>query len=331
MSTIRFIDLFCGLGAFHEAFKRYENAKCVFACDIDDNVRRIYELNHGIKPFGDITKVKPEEVTDHDVLCAGFPCQPFSIAGKKNGFNDDVKGNLFFDILRVIDVKEPPYIVLENVKNITSIDDCKTFERIVQELEKRDYNVSYRLLNAVDYGSPQHRERMFIIAVKYGRNPFVFPFPDTTNIANCVKDILTNIEHEGDLVRWQEKYDMKNVKESKSSKKKPKMIFTLHNKLSGKGGRQGERIYDVNFPGITICAASGGPGSKTGLYKTNEDTIRRLNVVECLRMFGFPDDFKYLEVVDENKMLFYLGNSIVVNVAQSIVDEVLRAFKDQST
>lgn len=318
MSNLRFIDLFCGLGAFHHVLKKY-NGECVFACDIDERVRTIYEQNHGVKPDGDINEIDITNIPEHDVLCAGFPCQSFSIAGKKEGFDDVNKGQLFFSILKIIDAKLPQVVILENVKNIATIDSGNTLKRIVSELQKREYVVSCKVLNAVYYGSPQCRERMFIVALQ-GDTPFEFPTEDRDNIVN-----VRSIVHDNDTndnLAIEDKYTLKEMN-SKDFPHKPKIVYSLVNKKTGKGGRQGERVYDIDHPGATICASSGGPGSKTGLYMIN-NKIRRLNVTECLRMFGYPDDYKY--EVDDNRMLFYLGNSIVTNVIDAIVTQLLTTY-----
>lgn len=323
---LRFVDLFCGLGVFHMAFRKHDGT-CVFACDIDDRVRKIYELNHKIKPSSDINKVNISDIPDHDVLCAGFPCQPFSIAGNKEGFADDVKGNLFFKILEIVDEKNPKAIILENVKNILTIDNGNAIRTILQTLEERNYKTHYKVLNSVFYGSPQCRERLFIIAIKNGITERLFEFPEgNKNEIKQVKEILdedTNKKLRPSL----EKYDMVKVEE-RNIAHKPKMLYKLINKETQKGGRQGERIYDTNHPGPTVCASSGGPGSKTGLYKVGNE-IRKLSVQETLKMFGFPNDYKY-DNLDCNKMLFYLGNSIVVNVAQAVVDRLCRTLVEQN-
>jgi site-specific DNA-cytosine methylase len=147
---IKYIDLFCGLGAFHTAFDFISNShikyNCVFACDIDDNVRKIYKANYKIEPTGDINNIDIAKIPDFDILCGGFPCQPFSIAGKKEGFDDKIKGNLFFSILKIIDIKNPNTIILENVKNLLTINNGETFRTIKSELEKRGYFISYKII-----------------------------------------------------------------------------------------------------------------------------------------------------------------------------------------
>jgi DNA (cytosine-5)-methyltransferase 1 len=314
VEKIRYIDLFCGLGAFHAAFNTSKHFECVLACDIDEGVRKIYEANYGLKPHGDIRKLDILSMPDFDILCAGFPCQPFSIAGNGEGFNDTEKGNLFYDILNIIDGKNPKMCLLENVKNLKTHDEGRTYETIESELKKRGYLVTSRCCNSVDYGSPQARTRIFIVGTKM---PFVIPEPTITTFTP-VSAILDATVTDNSRV----KLHNYNLVEKKGVSKpgKPHILYDLISKVTGKGGRQGERVYDVDNVGITVCASSGGPGAKTGLYKVG-DVIRRLSVRETLGMFGFSSDYNFAETTDENS-LFYLGNSIVVNVPLSFVPVV---------
>jgi len=193
---VRYIDLFCGLGAFHTAFNSSkENFKCVLACDIDDGARRIYEANYGLKPEGDIRKIDLATMPDFEIICAGFPCQPFSIAGKQEGFKDEVKGNLFYDILKIIDAKNPPMCILENVKNLETHDNGNTYKTIIAELKKRNYLVTSKVINATDYGSPQARQRIFIIATR--DKEFTIPVP--TKTTNPVSTIIDKTVEKSDL------------------------------------------------------------------------------------------------------------------------------------
>jgi DNA (cytosine-5)-methyltransferase 1 len=316
---IRYADLFCGLGAFHQSFKSHSEFKCEFACDIDQKVRKIYETNHGLEPFGDINLIDSNSVPDVDLLCAGFPCQPFSIAGLQMGF-DDTNGNLFYEILRFVDAKSPKMVILENVKNLQSHDSGRTFLTIKKSMEDRGYGFSSKVLNAAHYGSPQCRQRIFMVCLKGGGE---FHFPETHKEQNTVSSILTESSDS-----WSdEKYSLVE-KKSKSSPFKPKILYDVLLRSTNKGGRQGERIYDSGSCGVTICAQSGGPGAKTGLYKVG-DKVRRLNVQECLRMFGFPCDYNFLDASEEQK-IFYLGNSIVVNVIDALVPGILEFFKTRA-
>uniref|UniRef100_A0A6C0D2F5 DNA (cytosine-5-)-methyltransferase n=1 Tax=viral metagenome TaxID=1070528 RepID=A0A6C0D2F5_9ZZZZ len=310
-NKLRYIDLFCGLGAFHSAFDSLKKYTCVFACDIDENVRKIYQENYGIKPAGDINEVNIENIPEFDILCAGFPCQPFSIAGKKEGFDDKVKGNLFYSILKIIDIKSPSMIVLENVKNLLTINEGETFHIIQTELEKRGYILNFKIIDS-KYYSPQSRQRLFIIGNKTKK--YEFPIIPTSIIP--VSSIIDATETK---YLNCDKYDLEPC--TKNSTPGCKMVFKLIHKITKKGGRQGERVYSIDSCGPTICATSGGPGAKTGLYYVNEK-VRRLNVKESLKMFNFDETYKWTNIVKEEEMLFYLGNSIVVNVLKSILENI---------
>jgi DNA (cytosine-5)-methyltransferase 1 len=312
---VKYVDVFRGLGAFHTAFNRnnklQNNTKyiCVFACDINEGVRNIYEENYGIKPDGDINKINIDEIPDFDILCAGFPCQPFSIAGSQKGFGDENSGNLFYKILEIIDKKQPNILMLENVKNLYTIHKGETFKIIKNELEKRGYNVSYKVIDSRYYNSPQSRNRIYIICNK--DTNYIF-----REINNPIVPVSTIIDNNiTDYFNYKEKYKLEKCS------RKGMMKYKLINKKTGKGGRQGERVYDLSKCGPTICASSGGPGAKTGLYDFDEK-IRTLSIKETLKMFGFEPTYKYETLSNQKKMLFYLGNSIVVNVLEELIKDL---------
>lgn len=313
--VVKYIDLFCGLGAFHTAFNKNNNSQnkikyhCVFASDIDEGIQKIYNENYGIKPEGDINKINIDNIPDFDILCAGFPCQPFSIAGNQKGFEDKTRGNLFYKILEIIDKKQPNTLILENVKNLHTIHNGETFKIIRTELENRGYNVSYKVIDSRYYNSPQSRQRIYIICdnnkmytFKKINNPIV---PVSTIIDNSVVDFFD----------FAEKYRLEKCSGNSMMK------FKLINKKTGKGGRQGERVYDITKCGPTICASSGGPGAKTGLYYF-DGKIRTLSINETLKMFGFYETYKYNSLSKKKNMLYYLGNSIVVNVLEELIKEL---------
>ena len=316
----RFIDLFCGLGAFHTAFAA--DFECVFACDINDGVRAIYKANYGLEPAADIRAVDAAALPDFEILCAGFPCQPFSIAGNQEGFKDQEKGNLFFDVLRIMDAKKPRVCILENVKNLETHDEGRTFKRIKEELEKRQYVVSAKVLNAADYGSPQARQRIFIMAVLGGP---AFTFPEAAKTVVPVSSIIDSTVSTFWNSTGYTLVPMPSEGQAgqAATNNRPRILYNVISNKSKKGGRQGERVYDVAAVGITICASSGGPGAKTGLYKVGADAkaVRRLTVKEGLGMFGFPATYKFPGVKTED-CLFYLGNSIVVNVPTALLPAV---------
>jgi DNA (cytosine-5)-methyltransferase 1 len=159
--SLKFIDLCCGIGGFHQALSKMDH-ECVLACDIDKNCREIYEINYNVKPDVDLCKLDIESIPDFDILCAGFPCQPFSKAGSQSGFKDS-RGNIFFDICKIIDFHKPKYIILENVRNLVSHDGGKTFNIILSTLEDLNYDVKHIILNALYFSVPQHRERILIM------------------------------------------------------------------------------------------------------------------------------------------------------------------------
>lgn len=163
-SNITFVDLFCGIGSFHYSFTKL-NWKCVMSCDINDVARKTYKENYGLLPLGDISEIEPNNIPDYDVLCAGFPCQPFSQCGQHRGF-DDKRGILFFNIMKFVDYHRPKIIILENVQGLLNHDSGKTFERIRQEIEQTGYTISYKVLKCSDYGIPQMRKRLFIIGIR---------------------------------------------------------------------------------------------------------------------------------------------------------------------
>lgn len=312
---IRYVDLFCGLGAFHQAFKKRPEFECVFACDINERVRRVYEANHGLAPSGDIRKVDASSLPDFDIICAGFPCQPFSIAGLRKGFEDD-NGNLFYEVLRFADAKKPRMMILENVKNLKGHDGGRTYLSIKSMVEERGYKFFSKVMDSSHYGSPQCRQRIFMVAVRDGD----FDFPQRQSSHVPVSSVLDS----SDRSSWDDSGYYLVSKNSALRPFKPRILFDIHSNKTKKGGRQGERIYDVNACGVTVCASSGGPGAKTGLYKIG-DSVRRLNPIECLAMFGFPHSYDFLDSTDQQKM-FFLGNSIVVNVVDAMVPEVMKNF-----
>ena len=315
IKAVKYIDLFCGLGAFHTAFNRNNILQnkvkytCVLACDINEGIRNIYEENYGIKPKGDINEINIDTMPDFDILCAGFPCQPFSIAGSQKGFKDETKGNLFYKILEIIDKKNPEILMLENVKNLHTIHKGETFKIIKTELENRGYNVNYKVIDSRYYNSPQSRQRIYIICNKNKS----YTFKEINNPVVPVSTIIDNTITE--FFDFTPKYKLEKCSG------KGMMKYKLINKKTGKGGRQGERVYDITKCGPTICASSGGPGAKTGLYYF-DGKIRTLSVNETLKMFGFNETYKFECLSNKKHMLFYLGNSIVVNVLEELIKDL---------
>ena len=219
--SLRFIDLFAGLGGFHFALSELGH-KCVFASELREDLRKLYAINFpGTRIEGDITKIDPRDIPAHDILCAGFPCQPFSQAGKRQGFNDEkARGNLFYTICDIIDVHHPRYILLENVSNLKGHDNGNTWSTIKRMLEERDYNVKEQILSPHQFGViPQHRRRIYIVCENLQFNSlvdFVFPKP-SKNIKCDIKRIIDEDdidyipikeETRQQLTLWQEFIDL---------------------------------------------------------------------------------------------------------------------------
>ena len=191
---VKFIDLFCGIGGFHQALKNMKG-ECVYACDIDENCRKVYEENYKLKPESDITKMKIEAISPFDVLCAGFPCQPFSKAGYQKGFNDD-RGNLFYNICDIIKIHTPKYLLLENVRNLASHDNGNTWKVIYENIDKLGY-YTYELpviLNVLHFNVPQNRERVIIMCKRKDLGELqtlpVIPKHPKTSLTTQIKDIM---------------------------------------------------------------------------------------------------------------------------------------------
>lgn len=192
MNEPRFVDLFCGIGGFHQALSQL-GGKCVWACDIDASCRNTYHANYGLQPESDITRIPASEIPAHDILCAGFPCQSFSKAGKRNGFADTTKGTLFFDVLRILDYHKPEFAILENVRNLASHDGGNTWRVIHKSLTETGYSVSERpvIFSPHYIGIPQHRERVFILCVRSDKGEVPAFDVNTDNTPVCsVESVL---------------------------------------------------------------------------------------------------------------------------------------------
>ncbi len=322
LKEYKFIDLFAGIGGFHYALKSF-GAECVFASEIDKKASDVYFINHKLKPKGDITQIDETEIPEHDVLCGGFPCQAFSISGKQKGF-EDTRGTLFFDIARIVNYRKPKILFLENVKNFTKHNKGQTIKTVISTLEKLNYTVYYKVLNTSDFGLPQNRERVYIVAfnkIEYGEINFSFP---NMKIASSLEDILETNSLKGkviqrdDVVFYKDFNFNKNIFGEVDIPNKPIQIGKVN-----KGG-QGERIYHQKGHAITLSAHGGGVGSKTGLYKINE-VVRKLSPKECARLQGFPESFIMPESVSEAQKQF--GNSVSINTLQYIIKEIIKAIK----
>ena len=315
MEKVNYIDLFCGVGGFRHALNS-PNTRCVFSSDIDPDARLIYGQNWGEIPAGDISQVEVAEIPAHDVLCGGFPCQPFSISGNQGGF-EDARGTLLHEILRIARYHQPRVLFLENVKNFLGHADGKTLATTLRLLNRVGYDVHYSLLNASYYGVAQKRERVYFVCFRkdLGITDFQFPKPSDEDVA--VEDIVLpgNDPRLDDLII--ERTDLR-MKENLPADRENR---TLRIGTVGKGG-QGERVYSPKGHAITLSAFGGGIGAKTGMYLM-DGKIRRLHPEECRRLMGFPDGFKLHDRPNVSYKQF--GNSVAVPVVRKIFQSTLHA------
>lgn len=313
---LKFIDLFAGIGGFRIALESF-GEQCVYTSEWDKHSQKTYEANFGEIPDGDITKIDEKDIPSHDIICAGFPCQAFSISGKQRGF-EDVRGTLFFDVARIAKHHKPKVLFLENVKNFAKHDDGNTLKTVLEVLDDIGYKAFYQVLNASFYGQPTARERIYIVAFRkdLGINSFDFPKPQHKNV--ILKDLLDEkVEDKYFIVRDDVKIE---GQESESSDllgnypQKPVRVGTIN-----KGG-QGERIYSIYGHTITLTACGGGAAS-TGAYLLG-NKIRKLTPRECARVMGFPDDFQI--PVSDTQAYKQFGNSVVVPVLQAVYSQILK-------
>lgn len=313
-----FIDLFAGIGGFRLALESF-GGSCIYSSEWDAYAQKVYYDNFKEKPEGDISKIPVTDIPKHDILCAGFPCQAFSISGKQKGF-EDTRGTLFFDIARIVKHCLPSVVLLENVKNFARHDNGKTLQVVINTLNELGYYVYYKVLNASHYGVPQKRERIYILAIRLDVQAKDYSFPKPTFAPVQLKNILLDNKETVQYVikRNDVKFrDDLGVQNSfiENSPMKPVRIGTVN-----KGG-QGERIYHENGHAITLSAYGGGIGAKTGLYLI-DGKVRKLAPRECARLMGFPDSF--IICPSESQAYKQFGNSIVVDVLQHILIDLIK-------
>jgi DNA (cytosine-5)-methyltransferase 1 len=313
-----FIDLFAGIGGMRIAFEK-SGGHCVYSSEWNKYSQQTYFANFGEQPEGDITQVSASAIPDHDILVAGFPCQPFSIAGvsKKNslgratGFEDKTQGTLFFDVCRILKEKRPKAFMLENVKNLCSHDRGRTFKVILESLEELNYEVFYSVLDGQNY-VPQHRERILIVGFdrsKYGSN-VKFHFHLTPKFPKPVmRDILDeNVD---------EKYTLSD-----------KLWTYLQNyaaKHKAAGNGFGYGIAPLDGVSRTISARYYKDGSEI-LIEQEGKNPRRLTPRECARLQGFPDDFKI--PVSDTQAYKQFGNSVVVPLMENVAGLIVKKIEE---
>jgi len=321
---MKFIDLFAGIGGFHTAFSNL-GAKCVFASDIDEECRKTYRINYKMEVHGDIAQINENEIPYHNILCAGFPCQPFSICGKQKGFCDE-RGNLFFEILRIIKHKSPKVIFLENVRHLKDHDKGNTLKVIISELEKEGYKISWKILNAKDFGTAQNRERIIIIGNKNKK----FDFSKLEHQKHLyIKDIL---DSKGNF-EYLDPSEYTIIEKSLWKKQRSGLIFCgYRNKDIRKVGvrpntehlsrvhKQPNRIYHINGTHPTI------PSQETSgrFWIYDDKTVRKLTINECFKLMGFPESFT--KVSTNGKLYNQIGNSVSIPMIEAVGKEILNQY-----
>ena len=303
--SFRFIDLFAGIGGIRLGFESV-GGNCVFSSEWDEQAAKTYAANFGEVPAGDITKIDANEIPDFDILLGGFPCQPFSIIGDKEGFEHETQGTLFFDILRILREKMPPAFMLENVRNLTAHDKGNTFRVIVKHLEGLGYNVHSKVLNALDFGVPQKRERIIICGF-INKVDFQFPRPIPHFERLSLLDILED-DSEVDKGLWvRESIKNSRIERMKKELERP---YITHENVAGS-------VTPHHFS----CALRAG-ASANYILINNE---RRPSAREMLRLQGFPDTFKI--VVPYSSIKKQTGNSVAVPVIKAVANQMLKALK----
>lgn len=303
-SKFRFIDLFAGIGGIRLGFEA-AGGECVFSSEFDKEACKTYEANFGEYPSGDITKIEAKDIPDFEILLGGFPCQAFSIIGKKEGFENETCGTLFFEIERILKEKRPRAFMLENVRNLTAHDKGNTFRVIRAHLEKLGYNVYAKVLNALDFGVPQKRERIIIVGF-LDDVLFSFPQPIPTRERKTLSDVLETEVHERYYVK-------ERIRESRLQRLKdpnyPKPYIS-HENMAG----------SVTPHPYSSCLRA---GASANYILVNDE--RRPTEREMLRLQGFPDDFKI--VVSYSSLKHQAGNSVAVPVIKAVATQMIEALK----
>lgn len=306
--NFKFIDLFAGIGGIRIPFQNL-GGKCVFSSEIDKYAAQTYEANYGEKPSGDITKISANEIPDFDILLAGFPCQAFSIAGKRKGF-DDTRGTMFFEVERILEEKKPKSFLLENVKGLTNHDRGRTFKIMLDILEnKLGYKVFSKVLNAKNFGLPQNRERIMIVGFK--NHDIKFNFPDDMNIETKLGNILT---------------DNPDIKYTISDKLwKSHQMRKERNRIKGNGF--GYCLFNENSAYTSTISARYYKDGSEILIEQKGKNPRKLTPREAARLQGYPDKFKI--VVSDTQAYKQFGNSVPVNMINAVAQEMYKALKNE--
>ena len=284
--------------------------ECVFSSEWDKFAQQTYAANFGDTPHGDITQVELTEVPRHDILIGGFPCQPFSHAGLKRGF-EDTRGTLFFDVARIIDHRKPSMVLLENVKGFTTHDKGRTMAVVKETLEELGYNVFHKVLNAKDFGVPQNRERVFIVAInKKKMGSIGFEYPTPKKVETKLGDILD--------AKVDEKYTISNK------------LWAGHKRRlkehRAKGNGFGYSLFNTKSPYTSTISARYYKDGSEILIEQKDANPRKLTPREAARLQGFPEKFKI--PVSDNQAYKQFGNSVAVPVIHAIAKNMVKLMEN---
>lgn len=324
MYKFSFIDLFAGIGGFRIALQSI-GGKCLFSCEINEHCQKMYQENFGETPAGDIKTIDPNDIPKCDVLCAGFPCQPFSISGKKMGLKDE-RASVIESIFNIVSHLKPKVVMLENVKHLLHHNNGETLQHIISNLNKIGYNISYNILNAKNFGVPQNRERLIIIASLNGK----FDFSKLQKQKSIkIHDIL---DQEGDF-EFLESNEYKII--DNPTRQQSGLIFCgyRNKKIRTTGVREGtehlsrvhkqpNRIYSIEGTHPTLSSQE-----TSGRYWILLDNgrVRKLTINECFKIMGFPEDYKLKSSISE--LYKQVGNSVCIPkvriIGEAIVEQLL--------
>lgn len=306
------IDLFAGIGGIRKGFER-AGYQTLFGADTDPACKTTYDLNYKktLLSLEDVTKINPDDLPSFGVLLAGFPCQSFSVAGSKAGFSDKGRGDLFFEIVKILEAKRPDAVFLENVKHLWKHDNGRTFVIIRELLEKQGYHIKFTALNSADYGNvPQNRDRIYIVGFRDQKAHDAFEFPAKRPLSKSMTDILdTEVP---DKYYYREGW--------------------LYDRIKDEGMTEGlfyqwRRVYlRENRTGrcFTLTANMGMGGHNVPLIR-DKNGFRRLTPRECARLQGFPESFKLPKDLPDSKLYKQIGNSVTVSVVERIARNMRKA------
>jgi DNA (cytosine-5)-methyltransferase 1 len=331
-AKFRFIDLFAGIGGIRLGAQA-NGGVCVFSSEFDSFAQNTYSYNHGELPFGDITKIQERNIPEHDVLLAGFPCQPFSYSGRCEGFEDKTRGTLFFDVLRILEEKKPKYALLENVKGFKSHDSNKTMQIALSALKEAGYNPYWTILNSYDFGVPQYRERWYCIAIRTDIDDSGYSFPKLEKKHTKLRSIIEiddidpllmlscfeqdRIKYHFDNAANTERVQHDNSMYAPNTKKGKHGVYSFQKPDGALRFHVGDIAKTQIQEAFYACLDTYSPTIIANRVPKLWDIKRKLSVRESARLQGFPENFIFN--VSNAQAYKQLGNSVTVPVVDAVI------------